>query len=671
MRRWQMLFSVLAALSISVGGSGCNSVSKTVQENGEGNSEVLCQPATKCVVEDPFADENIRDEAAINARARALAHYAYAQKLLAENDQDGFLNELYATANEDLANEDLVIQVVDALIQRQPEIENETDSADTEDIRRALELIKKSAARKNASARIYDTKAVLEAGFAQYKEAKKSVKKAIRLDPDDIRGRVLMLMFPEEEVTSKECLKIWEEVKKIADKNLRDCIFVLGENTGAKAKLAELGVDVDSDEEELLSKAYELAEAPDVNPDELKLLAKYLAQKAEQTKDKELVDELCDKALGYVQRAAEKLPEDIELVFLKASLFIYTGDAEKLNEAEGMLKPLILTENGGMNLAAIVKLAEIYEKLGDFGKAADFYYYAASITNNIDFLIQCGANHIQNQAPNTALQIFQIISNSGFSNPHLDYLYALAYRQQGNYDEAVNHIKVVYDAAKESGQKLESLEPSFVMIFDILMSSYAKAGDVLAAVGMAFEAQVATSFDCKDELSRGLLLSSANCYDILGMTEKSIQITEKLLANNPDDMTFLNSLAYMYAEMGVKLPEALQYINRAVEMLEKQDNGEGLAALYDTQAWVLYKMGKYDEALVPMLKVLDKLPKKAFENNAIAEYQEEMVVYYDHLGDIYFAKGEKEKALECWQNALKRRTYDKDVLEAIEKKCAQ
>ena len=74
-------------------------------------------------------------------------------------------------------------------------------------------------------------------------------------------------------------------------------------------------------------------------------------------------------------------------------------------------------------------------------------------------------------------------------------------------------------------------------------------------------------------------------------------------------------------------------IEKAVK-LEPQN-----AAFLDSLGWVLFKMEKPKEALPYLLK-------------AVEHSKEPDSTLYDHLGDIYLALQEPEKAREAWRKAI-------------------
>jgi tetratricopeptide (TPR) repeat protein len=119
-----------------------------------------------------------------------------------------------------------------------------------------------------------------------------------------------------------------------------------------------------------------------------------------------------------------------------------------------------------------------------------------------------------------------------------------------------------------------------------------------------------------------------------GRMAESEKYFRECLKLSPDDPETLNYLGYMWAEKGVNLEEAQRFIDKAVR--QQPDN----SAFLDSQAWVLYKLQRPRDALAPMLK-------------AIEHSEAPDPTLFDHLGDIYGAMGQHEKAREAWGQALK------------------
>ena len=119
---------------------------------------------------------------------------------------------------------------------------------------------------------------------------------------------------------------------------------------------------------------------------------------------------------------------------------------------------------------------------------------------------------------------------------------------------------------------------------------------------------------------------------------------EKVLELEPDSAAALNYLGYMLADQGVSLDQSLNYVTRAIE----QDPHNG--AYLDSLGWVYFKMGRLDLAEDNLLKALKSLRLTG--------------VVYDHLGDLYFQKGDRERAVAYWRKALDQEDdeLEKDVV---------
>jgi len=107
---------------------------------------------------------------------------------------------------------------------------------------------------------------------------------------------------------------------------------------------------------------------------------------------------------------------------------------------------------------------------------------------------------------------------------------------------------------------------------------------------------------------------------------------EEVLDEFPDDVGALNDLGYLWADQNVRLQRAHRMIRQALE--GDPENG----AYRDSLGWVLYRLGRLDEALVELEK-------------AAAQDQEEPEIL-DHLGDAYRALNQPEKAKDAWQRAV-------------------
>jgi len=107
----------------------------------------------------------------------------------------------------------------------------------------------------------------------------------------------------------------------------------------------------------------------------------------------------------------------------------------------------------------------------------------------------------------------------------------------------------------------------------------------------------------------------------------------KCLDLSPGFAQALNYLGYMWAEKGLHLDRAREMIAKA--LAAEPDNG----AYLDSMGWVLFKLNQPREALGYILKACQGLDKPDG-------------TVFDHLGDIYQALKQPEKAREAWAKSL-------------------
>ena len=94
----------------------------------------------------------------------------------------------------------------------------------------------------------------------------------------------------------------------------------------------------------------------------------------------------------------------------------------------------------------------------------------------------------------------------------------------------------------------------------------------------------------------------------------------------------LNYLGYMLADKGIRLPEALKLIRKAVE--QEPMNG----AYLDSLGWAYFKLGEYELA--------EENLRQAVERD-----QTDPTVH-DHLGDLYEKTGRIRLAAAQWEISL-------------------
>ncbi len=143
-----------------------------------------------------------------------------------------------------------------------------------------------------------------------------------------------------------------------------------------------------------------------------------------------------------------------------------------------------------------------------------------------------------------------------------------------------------------------------------------------------------------------LRLNRAFFLERTGKEEAAIRDLRALLAERPGDAHVQNALGYTLVDHGRNLPEARGLLTAA--LAQSPDN----AATLDSMGWLLYKEGKYTEAL-------DYL-KRANESGADPEIDL-------HMGEVQWAMGDQKAARETWKAALLKAPDDKRLRERLER----
>lgn len=124
-------------------------------------------------------------------------------------------------------------------------------------------------------------------------------------------------------------------------------------------------------------------------------------------------------------------------------------------------------------------------------------------------------------------------------------------------------------------------------------------------------------------------------YHALDKPAESDKAYEQSLKLKDDNAYVLNNYSYYLSLRDKDLDKAEQMAKRAVGM--EPDN----SSFQDTYGWVLFKLGRYEEALEWIGKSL------ADTANASGEVLE-------HYGDVLFKLGKEKEALSYWNKALKK-----------------
>ena len=133
-----------------------------------------------------------------------------------------------------------------------------------------------------------------------------------------------------------------------------------------------------------------------------------------------------------------------------------------------------------------------------------------------------------------------------------------------------------------------------------------------------------------------------------GLYEKAADLLQRSIALDPANAAeAYNYLGYMWADLNVHLDEAMEMIQRALQI--EPNNGSYL----DSLGWVEFRQGKFDQALADLLLAAKNLDR-------------EDPIVFEHIGDTYLKLHRVPEALESWQKALTLDPKNKKLAEKIE-----
>ncbi len=123
-------------------------------------------------------------------------------------------------------------------------------------------------------------------------------------------------------------------------------------------------------------------------------------------------------------------------------------------------------------------------------------------------------------------------------------------------------------------------------------------------------------------------------YHQLKQTDKAYEAYDQALKYNEKNIAVLNNYAYFLSLEKKNLDKAERMAAQCVKM--QSDN----STYIDTYAWVFFVKGNYTLA-------------KFYIESAISKGGDQSEEIVDHYGDILYMTGDKEKAVEQWEKALK------------------
>ncbi len=513
--------------------------------------------------------------------------------------------------------------------------ESQQNRVDETYLRKAIEQYSKIAQAEPKDADAWLMLGRLQKLAQNSVESEKSYKKALEIDPESEDALTGLAMVYADLGDTKHAA---EMLKRVTDKNPSG--RSLAALASAYEQMREYGLAA-----ETLKKA---VEATPGNADLQRALAQNLM----------LADQL-DEALKVYQELVTEEPKDIQSQlrisqiyrqkrdFAKAHLAADKAKEAEPNNIEVRYNEVNLLEAEGKTSEALAQMKQLVEssakktynpsekgnrvllleRLGVMYRAAEQYPQAVEVFRQIQELdpemagrgsIQIVETYRQAKDLPKAEKEAQSALAKNNADRGLRSVYAAVLADAGKSDAAVAEMKKLLADKKDRETYI-----SLAQIYDKTKryTEMAQAIDDAEKLSQGKEEKETVVF------MRGAMFEKMKKYDV-AETE-----FRKVIEMNPDNASALNYLGYMFADRGVKLPEALDLIQKALE------REPGNPAYLDSLGWVYFRMGKLPEAETQLTASLEKMSKDP--------------TVHDHLGDVLFKEGKIKEAIAQWERSLK------------------
>jgi tetratricopeptide (TPR) repeat protein len=143
-----------------------------------------------------------------------------------------------------------------------------------------------------------------------------------------------------------------------------------------------------------------------------------------------------------------------------------------------------------------------------------------------------------------------------------------------------------------------------------------------------------------------LLYDQAMLADKLRQYDDMERVLRKVIELSPDNANAYNALGYSLADRGVRLTEARQLIDKALEMRP------GDPFITDSLGWLAFRAGQAAEAA--------RVLQQAYENRADPEIGA-------HLGEVLWMQGKQDEARRVLRESLQREPDNETLTETVKR----
>ena len=396
--------------------------------------------------------------------------------------------------------------------------------------------------------------------------------------------------------------------------------------------------------------------------------------------------------MQLMERLMEKHMDDVDAIYAFAHVSARMGDMDRSqqllervlelkpdNEAAAMTYISLLQKKGDTNQAVTwlegalknreddFNLRMAYARLLTDAKRYDdarrqFEILSVQAPNNVDILYALGLLYLQINRLDDAEQYFTRLSKLKKREFDANYYLGRIAEERKELDKAsdlylgVNGGENYFDARirlslilAKQGQVEKALgniraveKPKDANRIILIQAE----GEILTDAKRYQEAMDLFNSAIEEESHPDLLYSRAMLAEKMGRLDILEADLKTIIEQDADNATALNALGYTLADRTDRYEEAYSYIKRAYDL------SSGDFYILDSMGWVMYRLGRLDEAVDYLQKALELR-----NDPEIAA----------HLGEVLWVMGDKQAAKEIWETALKDTPKDDRLLKVIER----
>ncbi len=327
-----------------------------------------------------------------------------------------------------------------------------------------------------------------------------------------------------------------------------------------------------------------------------------------------------NEAVSYIKKKLAKYPESEELGLAYAEYLAGSGNID------AALKQLRSMPHSG----ALLRAANLHYRANRLNAARDkFYEFIEAEPENQDALLDLAKVELELKQFDKARDALDRVIDRQlqFERIMIEAEYAAVSGSVGDGIELLEEIPV------ESA-------PQKIRIFVAKQNLYSTAGrwdDAIAIMNQAIEE---FPNNTQLRLSRSFVAAEMGLVDV---AEADLAV---VLDQDPDNPNALNALGYTLTDLTDRHAEALQLIQRALDIRPHDPY------ILDSMGWVQYKLGNTQAAL-------------DFLHRAYRLRLDPVIAA--HLGEIYWVRGDRSRAQDIWRKALDIAPDDRVLNETVEK----